>query len=92
MEEKQIQIKARDEDLKGVFANLAIISHTKDEFCLDFINSFAPVPILTARVIVTPTHAKRIFLALKENIEKYEEKFGKIEIEIQKEPKIGFVG
>jgi hypothetical protein len=28
---------------------------------------------------------------LKENIEKYEEKFGKIEIEIQKEPKIGFV-
>lgn len=91
MEKKEIQIKAKEEDLKGKFANLTIISHTKEEFCLDFINLFAPSPILTARVIMTPAHVKRLVFALQDNIEKYEEKFGKIEADIKEPPSIGFV-
>lgn len=91
MEKGEIQIKAKEEDLKGVFANLAIISHTKEEFCLDFINLFAPNPVLTARVILTPAHIKRLTSALEDNIKKYEEKFGKIEAENKETPSIGFV-
>lgn len=79
MEQKQIQIKAKDDDLKGVYSNLMIVSHTKEEFCLDFINTFNP-PILTARILTNPGHLKRMIKALEENMKKYEEKFGEIEI------------
>lgn len=91
MEKKEIQIKARDEDLKGVYANLMIVSHTKEEFCLDFINSFNP-SILVVRVLTSPAHLKRMIEALKENMEKYEEKFGKVEPANEKEVEnsIGF--
>lgn len=87
--EKEIQIKARDEDLKGVYANLMIVSHTKEEFCLDFINAFNP-PILVVRILTSPAHLKRMIAALKENMEKYEEKFGKVEPAKEIETPIGF--
>lgn len=89
MEEKQIQIKARDKDLKGVYSNLTIISHTKEEFCLDFINTFNP-PILTARVLMSPAHVKRMIKALDENMKKYEEKFGQVEAAKEPETPLGF--
>ncbi|PIW76175.1 MAG: DUF3467 domain-containing protein [Candidatus Portnoybacteria bacterium CG_4_8_14_3_um_filter_40_10] len=88
-EQKQIQIKAKDEDLKGVYSNLTIISHTKEEFCLDFINTFNP-PILTGRVLMSPGHAKRMIKALEENVKKYEEQFGKIEVAREPETPLGF--
>ena len=88
---RQIQIRAKDEDLKGVYSNLMMVTHTKEEFCLDFINSFEP-PILTARILVSPAHLKRMIKALDENIKKYEEKFGNIEAapEQNLERSIGF--
>jgi len=33
---KQIQIKAQDEELKGKYSNLMQITHTQEEFVLDF--------------------------------------------------------
>jgi len=39
-----------------------------------------PDGALTARVIVSPGHVKRIFNALSENIKNYEEKFGTIRL------------
>ncbi|MFQ6049868.1 MAG: DUF3467 domain-containing protein [Candidatus Paceibacterales bacterium] len=79
MEKKQIQLKARDEDLKGAYSNLMQVSHTKEEFCLDFFNVFPPQGILTARVLMSPAHLKRMIRALQENMKKYEEKFGQVE-------------
>ena len=35
--QQQIQIKAKDEDLKGIYSNLMQILHTKEEFILDFL-------------------------------------------------------
>ena len=89
MENKQIQIKAKDDDLKGVYSNLMIIGHTKEEFCLDFVNTFNP-PILTSRVLMSPGHIKRMIKALEVNIKKYEEQFG--EIEVTKEPEAPTLG
>ena len=89
-EEKQIKIKVKDDDLKGKYSNLMQIIHTKDEFLLDFFLVSPPQGILTSRVIMSPSHLKRVVKALQENIEKYESKFGKIEMaEVPKE-KIGF--
>ena len=80
MEQKQqLQIKAKDEDLKGKYSNLMQIVHTKEEFILDFFLASPPQGVLSSRVIMSPGHLKRMVKALEENISKYEEKFGKIE-------------
>ena len=89
MEEKQVQIRAKDEDLKGVFANLMVVSHTKEEFCLDFVNSFAP-PILVSRVLTSPAHLKRMIAAFQENMKKYEDQFGLVEAAQPEETPLGF--
>ncbi len=89
-QQQQVQIKAKDEDLKGKYSNLMQVLHTKEEFILDFFLVSPPTGVLASRVIVNPSHMKRMITALKDNIEKYEAKFGKIEeVEIP-EPKIGF--
>ena len=67
------------------------IVHTKEEFIFDFFMSAPPQGILTSRVVLSPGHAKRIALALAENIKKYEDKFGKIKEAEGGEQPIGFV-
>jgi hypothetical protein len=90
MEKKEIQIKVREEDLKGLYSNLMQVSHTKEEFCLDFFNLFPPQGVLVSRIIVSPSHLKRIIMALEDNLKKYEEKFGKVEVAKEPERIIGF--
>lgn len=87
---QQIQIKAKDDDLKGVYSNLMQVLHTKEEFVLDFFLVSPPTGVLASRIIMSPGHLKRMIKALKENVEKYEEKFGKIQEAKTPEGKIGF--
>ncbi len=42
-QQQQIQIKVKDEDLKGAYSNLMQILHTKEEFILDFFLLFSNV-------------------------------------------------
>ena len=62
----------------GVYSNNMLITHTKEEFILDFMMITPPVGSVTARVVISPGHMKRILSALKVNLEKYESKFGKL--------------
>jgi len=80
MPQQQIQIKIDDTTLKGVYANMMGVAHSKEEFVLDFINIYPAqgAGVATARVIVSPGHMKRILAAMKENLEKYEKNFGTI--------------
>ena len=78
-QKQQLQIKAKDQDLKGFYSNLAQIIHTKDEFVLDFFMVTPPQGVLGSRIIMSPGHIKRLVKALGENLSKYEEKFGEIE-------------
>lgn len=91
--EQQIQIEIDDVTSQGVYSNLAVISHSENEFVLDFIFVQPQVPKarVRARVITSPQHVKRFFLALQENIKKYESTFGEIRVEHIVSPKIGFV-
>jgi hypothetical protein len=75
---QEIKIKITDEILAGKYSNLMQISHTKDEFILDFFNIVPPQGIATARIITSPGHMKRILKALQENIERYEKNFGPV--------------
>ncbi len=69
----------------GVYSNNMVVTHTKEEFILDFLMVAPPAGAVTARVIVSPGHMKRILKALQDNISKYEKSFGMIEI--AEEPK-----
>jgi hypothetical protein len=57
-----------------------MIGHSEDEFIIDFIflqpqNAKAKV---RARIVTSPGHAKRFLAALKDNISKYEARYGEI--------------
>lgn len=87
---QQINIKASDEKLSGLYSNLMQISHTTDEFVLDFLNIFPPTGVLNARIIVSPSHFKRMLKAMEENMKNFEEQHGNVaESEIPNEY-IGF--
>lgn len=88
----QIQIKATDETLRGVYANAMQVLHTKQEFVLDFMNMFPPTGTLNARIIVSPAHLKQMILVLQDNFHKYETSFGKIEPSETPSGTIGFQG
>jgi Protein of unknown function (DUF3467) len=80
IQQNQINIELSEEIAEGIYSNLAMIAHSNSEFVIDFIKLMPGVPKarVKARVIVTPEHAKRLLLALKENIDKYEANFGLI--------------
>ena len=89
--EKKLQIKiiVEPEIGQGKFSNMANISHSIEEFSLDFmyINPSPPAfGKMVSRVIMTPGHLKRFFTALQDNLAKYEEKFG--EIKIKEDPNL----
>jgi hypothetical protein len=93
MDEKKlgIKIKADDGVLKGIYSNNMMISHSSDEFVMDFLNIIPPQGALNARIITTPGHVKRFLKALSENISKYEKKFGEIKEATPPQTPNGFV-
>ncbi len=91
MDTKQIPIKASDEDVKGVYANGMTLWSSEEEFCLDFISAFPPVGALTARVITSPGHLKRMVDLLSNALKKYEAEHGEVvPAEEPETSKIGF--
>ncbi len=78
----QINIELSEEMAEGIYANLAIITHSNSEFVLDFIRIMPGVPKakVKSRIVLTPEHAKRLLLALTDNIRKYEDQVGEINL------------
>ncbi len=76
----QINIELNEEVAQGVYSNLAVITHSPSEFVLDFIRVMPGVPKaqVKSRIVVTPEHAKRLMMALKDNIQRYESLHGPI--------------
>ncbi len=84
---QQISIQTDPQSASGVYSNLMMVSHRKEEFVLDFLfvqpqksDQGQGVANLRSRVITTPEHVKRIVAALGDNIRRYEEKFGEIKV------------
>jgi hypothetical protein len=74
-----LELKIGDDELKGRYSNLLRITHTREEFILDFINVVPPMGAVIARIISSPGHMKRIVRALATNVQRYEEAFGPIQ-------------
>ena len=81
--QNQINIELKEDIAQGVYSNLAIISHSSSEFVLDFIRIMPGIPKaeVKSRIILTPEHAKRLLLALGENMSKYEAVHGMVKVE-----------
>ena len=88
--EKEFKIELKPEVAKGSYSNLAIITHSHSEFIIDFATMLPglPKPEVGKRIIMTPEHAKRLYLALQDNINKYESQHG--QITFANEPKATF--
>lgn len=78
----QIQVELDDATAQGIYANLALIAHTETEFLFDFlfVQPQQPKAKVRARIISSPLHTKRLFLALRENLTRYEVRFGEIKV------------
>ena len=81
-QQQQINIEIGEKEAEGIYSNLAIISHSPAEFIIDFTRVLPGIPKskISARIVMTPQHAKMLLNALKENIEKFENQFGEIQI------------
>jgi hypothetical protein len=79
----QIQIQLDEVIAQGVYTNFVLINHTENEFILDFafIAPATPTARVRARVLSGPRHTKRLLRALQQNVARYEERFGEIELE-----------
>ncbi len=80
--QQQITIDLSEEMAEGTYANLAIIAHSHAEFVIDFVRTMPNIPKakVKSRIILTPSHAKRLLAALNDNIKKYESQYGKIDM------------
>lgn len=80
---KQLQFNIDPDVAKGVYANLALIVHSASEFIVDFAAMMPGMQKANvgARVILAPEHAKRLMLALQDNIFKFEQQFGTIKMQ-----------
>jgi hypothetical protein len=69
-------------DLKAIYANFAIITHSPWEIFVDIAQIMPNVPKarVQARIVMTPTNAKMLMKAMQENIERYETKHGEIKL------------
>ena len=68
----KLPVQMPDDVLPGKYANQMMVAHTREEFVIDFINLFPPGGVVTARVIVSPGHLKRMIRAMRENLDRYE--------------------
>jgi len=83
--QRRLPVKLPEHIQAGVYSNQMVVSHTREEFLLDFVNLFPPAGVVNARVIVSPGHMKRMIRALQENLGRYENVHGPV-IEAEEPP------
>jgi hypothetical protein len=76
---KEVKVNFPERLHGGAYANSMMVRHTREEFVMDFLMVAPPAGAVTARVIISPGHMKRVIAALQENMAKYEQSFGQIE-------------
>jgi hypothetical protein len=81
-QKKELDLELSEDVAQGKYANLAIISHSRSEFVVDFAALMPGLPKarIHSRVILSPEHAKRLLMSLQDNITRYESNIGRIEM------------
>lgn len=78
----RLQIQIDDDIAQGMYINLALVNHTETEFTIDamYVQPQQPKAKVRARLISSPQHTKRLLKALDENVRRYEDRFGEIDV------------
>ena len=80
----KLRLSFAEGQIEGNYTNLAMVSHAPTEFVFDF--AFIPPGLRDAkvisRVLLNPVNAKRFAKALQENLRRYEQRFGEIDINL----------
>ena len=90
--DQKINIELDEKTAEGTYSNLVIINHSVSEFIVDFIALMpgAPKAKVKSRIILTPEHAKRRHKALGDNIQRFEQANGKINVKEQPQIPLNF--
>lgn len=76
---REFKLEVDKDTARGRYANVAVIAHTKDEFIIDFALPYpGQSPLVNARVITSPQHAKALLRSLEDNIRRHEARYGAI--------------
>ena len=61
-----LQIELKEDIAQGIYANLAVITHSSSEFIVDFVRVMPGMPKagVKSRIVLAPEHAKRLLRAL----------------------------
>ena len=86
-------VKFDDSDVNAMYANFCRVTGTPEELIIDF--GLNPQPIglpttpikVTNRIVTNFYTAKRMLLALQTTIQRHEQTFGTLEIDVQKRVK-----
>lgn len=89
-QENPPQIQINDSLPGAEYTNIAQINHNEEEFQMMFANVLGGSGKVTAKLITTPGHFKRMIAAMTDNLRKYEERFGPVKQAEATEKEIGF--
>ncbi len=90
-QQKKIPLEFPSHLRGGVYANNMRVMHTREEFILDFLMIGPGAGAVTARIIMSPGHTKRMIAALQQNMRKYEQQHGSLTPAEEPKGHIGFV-
>lgn len=77
-EQQQIPIITGDAMSRGQYSNSMLVTHSQEEFLIDWLLNSPTGAHMVSRVIVSPGHMRRIVDALTENLQKFENRFGPV--------------
>ncbi len=77
-EQQQIPIITGDAMSRGQYSNSMLVTHSQEEFLIDWLLNSPTGAHMVSRVIVSPGHMRRIIDALTENLQKFENRFGPV--------------
>ncbi len=89
--QKKIPVEFPSNLKGGVYANNMMVMHTREEFILDFLMVGPNAGAVTARVIMSPGHTKRMIAALQENLRKSEQQHGSLTPAEEPQDHLGFL-
>jgi len=76
-----LNLTISDQVAEGCYSNLVVITHSPNDFVLDFAQVMPgnQNAVVRRRIVMTPFHAKQFMMALGSNIQNFEKQFGTIE-------------
>ena len=89
---QKINIELDEKAAAGEYSNFVVVTHSPAEFVMDYTRILPGVPKakVHSRIIMAPQHVKSFMMALKDNVAKFEEKYGEIKVHQQEGiPKFG---